>query len=220
MLVVTGGFIDTKWAESYLKGLKYERVIAADAGVHAARKLGLYADVIIGDFDSAKEEELAVYEEMLFRAGKQYEKIILPANKDMSDTEAALDYALKSHAGRITILGANGTRFDHALANIHILVHALNAGAFACLTDANNRIRLADKNSRVVIKKEEQYGKYISLFPLTTDVRGVDAEGFLYPLQDAVLSGGCSLGVSNELKGEEGVITLKEGILIIIESKD
>lgn len=220
MLIVTGGFIDRKWAESYIKDLKYEGVIVADAGVHAARELGLYADVIIGDFDSAKKEELAVYEEILFKAGKKYEKIVLPANKDMSDTEAALDYALESHADHITILGANGTRFDHALANVHTLVHALRAGAFACLADANNRIRLADKNSRVVIKKEEQYGKYISLFPLTTDVRGVNAEGFLYPLHDAMLYGGCSLGVSNELKEEEGVITLKEGILIIIESKD
>lgn len=220
ILIVTGGFIDFSWAGPYIEALEYDGIIVADGGVHAARELGLRADVIIGDFDSAKKEELAAYETMLAAEGKKYEKITLPVNKDMSDTEAALVCALEGHASHITIIGANGTRFDHALANVHILARALQAGVLAYLVDAGNRIRLADRKNQVVIGKSGQYGRYVSLFPLTTDVRGVNAEGFLYPLKDAVLRAGVSLGVSNELAAEVGRITVQEGILIVIESRD
>lgn len=220
VLIVTGGFIDFSWAKPYIRDLEYDGIIVADGGVHAARELGLHADVIIGDFDSAPGEELSAYEEMIMAAGKKYEKITLPVQKDMSDTEAALACALERNAAHIIIIGANGTRFDHALANVHILARALKAGVLAYLVDASNRIRLADSKNQVVIEKSGQYGRYISLFPLTTDVQGVNAEGFLYPLKDATLRGGVSLGVSNELAAKEGRITVQKGILIVIESRD
>lgn len=220
VLIVTGGFMDFSWAKPYIRDLEYDTVIVADGGVRAARELCLHGDIIIGDFDSASGEELSAYEEMMMVAGKNYEKITLPVKKDLSDTEAALACALKRQAAQITIIGANGTRFDHALANVHILVQALKAGVPAYLVDACNRIRLADGKNQVVIEKSGQYGRFVSLFPLTTDVRGVNAEGFLYPLKDATLCGGVSLGVSNELADEVGRITLQEGILIVIESRD
>src|SRR3712207_8371905 len=54
-----------------------------------------------------------------------------------------------------------------------------------------------------------------TLFPYTTLFRspaiGVTLEGFAYPLQDARLEVGDTLGFHNELIGEEGRLSVREG---------
>ena len=49
---------------------------------------------------------------------------------------------------------------------------------------------------------------------------GVTLEGFKYGLQDATLKIGESIGVSNEQIEENATIKIKDGILILIYSKD
>lgn len=49
---------------------------------------------------------------------------------------------------------------------------------------------------------------------------GVALEGFKYGLQDATLKIGESIGVSNEQIEMQATIKIKEGILILIFSKD
>ncbi len=70
------------------------------------------------------------------------------------------------------------------------------------------------------MKKEQQYGTYVSLIPLTTQVTGVTLTGFKYPLTGHTLGGFSSLAVSNEIVEEEGVIELQDGILVLAESMD
>ena len=84
--------------------------------------------------------------------------------------------------------------------------------------DANNRIHLIDHP--LVIRKDSQYGKYVSLIPYTEQVSGLTLQGFKYSLENAVLHGFCSLGVSNEIVDEEAAISFTQGILIVIESCD
>ena len=79
-------------------------------------------------------------------------------------------------------------------------------------------IRLA--NGPVTIKKGEQYGKYVSLLPLTTEVKGLTLEGFYYPLHKFTLTSYTSIGISNEIVEEEARISFDEGVLVMIESKD
>ena len=69
---------------------------------------------------------------------------------------------------------------------------------------------------------EEQYGNYVSLIPLTTEVTGVTLTGFKYPLRDHTFTstGSAGLGVSNEILAEEGRIQMKTGVFILIESRD
>ena len=45
-------------------------------------------------------------------------------------------------------------------------------------------------------------------------------QGFYYPLEDATLVGDSSLGVSNEIVEEKGEIYVREGCLLVIESRD
>ncbi len=72
----------------------------------------------------------------------------------------------------------------------------------------------------ITIHKSKIYGKYISLIPLTTEVEGLTLVGFKYPLKNAKLSIGISLGVSNEILQDIARIELSKGILIVIESRD
>lgn len=49
---------------------------------------------------------------------------------------------------------------------------------------------------------------------------GVTLEGFKYSLKDTTLKIGESIGVSNEQIDNEATIKIREGILILIFSKD
>ena len=86
------------------------------------------------------------------------------------------------------------------------------------LVDPTNRIRLVDK--QLTMQKADQFGTYVSLLPLTTQAEGVTLEGFKYPLKKYCMTSDNSLGVSNEITEETARITVKKGILIMIESKD
>ena len=93
-----------------------------------------------------------------------------------------------------------------------------------------NKVKMSDKsiflieglhalNEELTKDVDEKY-KYISLIPLTTQVTGVTLKGFKYLLQDATLTIGESIGISNEQIEKRAEIKLKDGILICIESKD
>ena len=134
------------------------------------------------------------------------------------DFESFTKAALAMDADEIHILGATGTRLDHVLGTIRVLGLALEKKVPCYLVDPNNRIRLADE--KTVLKKEEQYGTYVSILPFTTSLEGLTLKGFKYPLEDAVMEGYHALGVSNEIVEEEAVISMKDGVAIVIESRD
>lgn len=138
--------------------------------------------------------------------------------KDYTDTDIALQLAIKLKSSNITIIGALGKRMDHAISNIHILKYALEAKIPCQILDIHNRIYLVKDN--LTIYKNNVYGKYISFIPLTTEVEGITLKGFRYPLENGSLSIGLSLGVSNEIIEDIATIELKKGILIVIESRD
>lgn len=167
----------------------------------------------MGDFDSVNIEILQFYQNNSRIIFYQYNP-----EKDNTDTDIALKLAIQLNSSSITIMGALGKRMDHALANIHILRDALEVGIPCKILDAHNKIYLV-KDS-ITLVKNKAYGKYISLIPLTNTVDGLTLKGLKYPLNNASLSIGSSLGVSNEIVDDLATIKLKEGILIVIESRD
>lgn len=94
---------------------------------------------------------------------------------------------------------------------------AIEKGIKAKIIDEHNEIELINKETTV--KKDDKY-KYISIIPLTTEVTGITLKGFKYLLDNYTLKIGNSLGISNEQIENEGKISLKEGILIVIKSID
>ncbi len=212
-LILTGGKLSLAFAGSFLKKNEYEKVIAVDGGLEAAKELEVIPDVIVGDFDTVHPEILAYYRKM--------EHIIWEVHqpeKDDTDTELAIKRALAMNCSNITMLGATGGRLDHMIGNIHLLFPCLQKGVYAEIVDTQNRLYLIDGNH--TFHKDTIWGKYISFLPLTEEVTGITLKGFKYPLADCDISIGTSLCISNELVEEEGIITFTDGVLITVESHD
>jgi thiamine pyrophosphokinase len=63
-------------------------------------------------------------------------------------------------------------------------------------------------------------GDSVSVFPFTGPATGVTLEGFGYPLKDARLEIGDTLGFHNELIGETGRVSVGEGALLVIHEME
>jgi len=214
VLIVTGGNIEDEFARELLKIYMFARKIAADRGIEFFYRSGLVPDMIVGDFDSVSEEALSY-----FQQADSVEVVSLNPVKDDTDTEFAIRKAIEMGATSITLLGATGSRLDHVLGNIELLGIGLESGIEMELVDSHNRIRMIG-GGRLVIKKEKQFGKYVSLIPFSKEVTGLTLKGFFYPLSDYTLEKFCSLGISNEIVEETASIEFSEGILLVIEARD
>lgn len=211
ILIVTGGTIDEKFLKKHLSENKFDKLIAVDKGLEILSKLQIRPNYIIGDFDSVNRKVLKQYE------NKNIPITYLKPEKDFTDTHMALKLAIQIGSTSITIIGAIGTRLDHSLANIHVLKEALDNCIQAKIVNENNQIMLINKET--VIKKNGNF-KYVSIIPLTSKVTGVTLRGFKYLLENATLNIGESIGVSNEQIENDATIEIKEGIAILIFSKD
>lgn len=212
-LIVTGGEIKKDFFKSYIESNIFNTIIATDRGLNILDEFNIMPNYIIGDFDSANIKILEKY--------KQNASIIineLEKEKDYTDTHEALNLAIKIESDDIVILGATGLRLDHFMGNIQILYVALTKGVVCKIVDSNNEIQLIDKNIKLI--KKDNFGKYISLIPFTDEVTGITLKGFKYSLNDAVLEKGQSIGISNEQIEEIAEINLKNGILILMKTKD
>ncbi len=213
ILIVSGGKIAEDFAKKWIEAYQPDYLIAADSGMEFLRHAGLMPDMIIGDFDSVSAETLAY-----FRAQEGICQKQLNPMKDDTDTEFAIHQAIALGAEEITLFGATGSRLDHVLGNVALLGIGLKAHVAMQIVDAHNRIRMVDKSVKLL--KSEQFGSYVSLLPYAGDVEGVTLKGFLYPLEEYHMSCFSSLGISNEIVGEEAEVLLREGILLVIESRD
>ncbi len=214
-VIISGGRIDRDFALSFLKQEAFDQIIAVDNGLKFLYENGIKPTWIVGDFDTAAPELVAYYRTETEIPIRQFNPV-----KDATDSQIAIELALELGSGEITILGGTGTRLDHVLGNIQSLMLAKKKGVSCVILDEYNRIRLID--GRLQLKKEEQYGRYVSLLPLTTEVTGVDLTGVKYPLSDYTFTstGSAGLGVSNEITAETAEIRVKSGIFILIESSD
>ena len=210
-LIVTGGNVNTEFLKKILEKNKLETIIAADKGLEALNKINVMPNYIIGDFDSVNKTTLNQYE------NKNIEITYLKPEKDFTDTHMAIKLAIEKRAKHITIIGATGTRMDHTLANIHALNETLQNNVPTEIINENNIIMLINKKAKLI--KNTNY-KYVSIIPLTTKITGVTLKGFKYNIENATINLGESIGVSNEQIEQEALIEIKEGIAILIYSKD
>ena len=212
-LIISGGNIDQDFALDFIGKLTYDRMIVADRGLEFVQKNHIKPDLIVGDFDSVNP---AVMED--FRSKNDVPIRTYNPVKDATDTQITIEKAIEDGSDEIWVLGATGTRIDHVLGNICCLQLAHQAGVAAYLVDSHNRISLVSKEK--IINKDQQFGNYISLIPLCDKARGVSLKGFKYSLDDVELTNVGSLGISNEILEAEAEISVKEGVLILVESKD
>lgn len=217
-LIIGGGSIDQSFAAEYIYSDSFDVVACADSGLDAAYALSAPVDYIMGDFDSVTPDVLSYYQNL--DEDKRPELLSYPPEKDDTDMQLVLEFVLEHNPSEVVILGATGKRLDHFLANIQILMLGLRRGIPVYLVDAYNRICLMD--SVWEQSRANAFGKYISFLPFTNEVNGINLSGFKYPLREAKMIQGNSLGVSNEFAEDVAMVkaSVREGILIVIESKD
>lgn len=213
-LIISGGAVEEECALHFLQGREHTYLIAADRGLTFLEAHGIEPDLIVGDFDSSPDGFIARYRE-------QHPDVPVRAynpEKDYTDTEIAAEAAREAGCKNITILGGTGTRLDHVCGNIQCLAKLLDEGCEGVLADSRNRITMHERP--FTIRKEEQWGHYVSLFPYGGPVKGLTLHGFHYTVTDFTLPTAGSRGVSNEIVAEEGSVSFREGRLLVIESRD
>ncbi|WP_339063419.1 thiamine diphosphokinase [Tepidibacillus marianensis] len=210
LYIVSGGIL----TERLISLIQEEDIIiGVDRGAEWLMEHGKVPHYIVGDFDSANPSFLESAKE---KYGDRIQ--IFPSEKDETDTELAIHSAISLHPKSITVVGAIGTRLDHVLANIHVLLQAEQQNIPSQIYGTNNRIRLVLPNRTLQLQKGEY--KYVSLLPLTENVQGIEISGFKYKLSQATMQIGTPYGISNELINDAGIISIGKGILLVIESKD
>ncbi len=221
ILILTGGYLNATFAREYIRSLSYDRLFVVDKGLEYAQELGLIPDYVVGDFDTVNMNVLAQYEKQE-RQGKPIVIERHPAKKNATDTEIAVWEAMEENATVITLLGATGSRLDHVLANVGLLKQTVEHNIFMQVVDETNRIQIVDGkfHSECRIRREEQFGTYISLLSLTDTTEGVTLQGACYPLTNATIYRGSSRTISNEIAEDEIIITIRKGQALVIESQD
>jgi len=205
-VIFAGGKIeDYDRIKNYLKGSSL--IICADIGIEHAFRMGIVPDLLVGDMDSISPATL----EKAQKLGIEMENF--PSEKDLTDTELAVDIALSKGAQEAIILGGLGDRPDHSLANIFLMVSFLKRGLKLKLVGENWEMFLVDKMTEICGKK----GDILSLIPITPEAVGVKTEGLYYPLKGETLLMGPARGISNVFLEDTAKVSIKQGLLLAIK---
>ncbi|NLK64460.1 MAG: thiamine diphosphokinase [Tissierellia bacterium] len=197
--------------ENIINTIKYDYVICADGGLEKVKKYGIIPDILIGDLDSLAPDLLKEYEQNI-----PVERF--PSEKDLTDMELAVEFALSKGYLSIILAGATGTRLDHTLGNIMLMEKYYKDGVNISIVDNNNEMKIISDNTELFIDYKQGY--YISIIPLTENIQGLYLEGFKYPLNNVNVQRGSTLCISNQIKGNKGKIKLRQGRAIVFISKD
>ena len=203
-VIVLGG--DAPKAELLAEAMRgADLTSAVDRGLAAFDAAGLMPDLLIGDMDSIRPDVLEKYE-------GRVEEERLNCIKDDTDGVHALDVAMEKGADTVVLLGALGGRMDHALANLMLLVRAGRKHVRAEIVDDGVRVFRVDGKETLIGAK----GQTVSILPLG-GAEGVSLTGFFYPLQNRRLTADFPLGISNVVTGDEAVVTVERGDLLLFQ---
>ena len=202
--IFAGGEIFAEYIEEKVES--GDVVISADSGYKNACLLGAHTNILIGDFDSLGETPDDVDE-----------VIQLPKEKDVTDTQYAVEVAIERGADEIVIVGSTSGRLDHALSMIYILEKYYEKHIPMYIVNGQNRVRFIRNSGFIVVRSRY---KYFSLVAADEKVKGVSIEGAKYPLVNKTLFRNHQFAVSNEIEKNAALITVKKGGVFIVESRD
>lgn len=181
-------------------------LIAVDGGLDHITSLGFKPNLIIGDLDSINLEALEEFRSQGVVI-HQY-----PREKDQTDLEIALGFALERKAKTIWVVAALGNRLDQTLANIFLLTKPQLAKIDIRLVDGLREVFLIRSTKEI----HGHPGQRVSLLPLNGMAEGVRTEGLKYPLNNETLYPEQTRGVSNEMISTSAGVSLQQGLLLCI----
>ncbi len=179
-------------------------IIGVDGGVNTLDQINLEPNLIIGDFDSANLDNRFL--------NQNIQQITHPPEKDFTDTELAIDYALKHTFSTLIIVNSMQERIDHVLGVIASL-RSLYKKNISSIVLGDNQLFLILKHSNRFLLTP---GITLSLIPLSDIVTGITTSGLYYPLKNENLTCDSARGLSNVVSTEEVEISLLAGELLLV----
>lgn len=204
--IILNGSPDSETLIQAIAG-RADLVVAADGGARHALAVGIVPDLVVGDMDSLGEE-LALE---VGRRGASLERH--PERKDMMDGHLAVLAAGERGVTSADFLCATGGKPGAFLAVPHILLTAERIGLRSTLVADWGRMFVIEDRPRVV---EGSVRDSVSIFPLSGRATGITLEGMEYPLENAELEPGDTLGFHNELASKEAKISVRSGALLVV----
>jgi len=207
LILVNGELYQPAVLRRRIDATAFDLILGADAGARHGVTLAVRMDAVIGDFDSLPVSE---------RQGiGDAEFITYPAEKDETDLELALLYAVKQGVDQIVLVGVMGGRLEMSLANVLLLAH----GNFS-----SYRIEVwHGAQTGWLIKPPGEPvtgspGDTLSLMPLGGAASGITTRGLKYPLKGATLSVGTTRGISNILENPAAHVEISDGLLLAVHT--
>ena len=176
--------------------------VYCDGGLKHVQELSRKPDLIVGDFDSHEKPETDT------------ETIVLPCEKDDTDTVYAVKEAVKRGFREFLLIGVVGERFDHTFGNISLLLYLDSLGIPACILDDYSEMRIISRETAEV----KGDCSWFSLLNISGTAKGITIRGAKYPLTDGEITSEYQFGISNEvLPGETACISVREGRLLLVK---
>jgi thiamine pyrophosphokinase len=208
IIFYNGDLSDFRNAKKYIKETDF--IICADGAAKHALKLRIKPCIIIGDFDSlSKTDQKKI-------AKQKIEFVKFKKEKDETDSELALQYALKKGFKTFLLFGLLGSRIDHMLTNIFALDYLSNGKTDITIIEGYQEIRLIKNKIKLIGKK----GDLVSLIPFNGDSKKVTTKNLKYPLKNEDLKFGYSKGISNVFIENFAEVSLESGSLLVIHTKN
>ena len=181
--------------------------VFCDCGLKHMDALGVKPDLIVGDFDSHENPRMDA------------ETIVLPREKDDTDTVFATREMMKRGFDDFLLIGVIGARLDHTLANVSILLMLDTAGKQAKAIDDFGELEIVSaadgRQGRAAI--DDSY-PYFSLLNITGEAEGITIRNAKFPLEDGRIDCDYQYAVSNEvLPGQTAEITITKGRVLLIK---
>lgn len=179
-------------------------IVFCDSGLKHLEDLQVKPSLIVGDFDSHDNPHLDV------------ETIVLPREKDDTDTVFAVKEALKRGFENFILIGVVGARLDHTLGNVSILLYLDSIGKKGIIIDDYSEMEIVSKEPAYI---EDSYALF-SLLNVSGTAKGITIENAKYLLNNAEITCEYQYGVSNEvLTGKTAKISILEGKLLLIKDR-
>lgn len=200
--VIISGSQDTNVEEIKSLCTSDDFIVCADSGYSFAKKAGLTPNLIIGDFDSLKEE-----------LPQNTEVVKLNTHKDDTDTEHCVMECIRRGYKDFLLLGSIGGRTDHTFANIATLAFLSEYNYNGIARNNGEEIRILKEGSYEMNNKK---GLIFSVFPYGCESVNVTYKGAEYMLNNKTLTYNVSRGISNVFVDDEAEITINRGRAILL----
>lgn len=178
-------------------------VVAADSGLLAARRAGIAPDRIVGDMDSLPDDGILA----------QYpaEKVLrYPRDKDLLDTEIALNLLREKGCRYIVLAGGGGGRLDHLLALRALFDRPLCPALW--VTDGEAVFRV-DEGGTLTLAAGRR--ARVSVLPAGRGPWKARSAGLKWPLDGLAIRRGWT-GISNETEEDGASVTSLRGRFLVM----